>query len=126
MSAPVIELHGHVPTGVEGNGHAHAKRTPLIATVDVLDALFPTSLAGHLELRMLPSKMQGFLPLDEDLAAIKATIQAHQHENIYFGVAVRGTAGDGSAKNCTWLSASVSSGVVRGPRSRRSPCRRRS
>jgi hypothetical protein len=57
---------------------------------------------GLIELRALPSKARTFV-LPGDISAIVRFVSYHQYENVYFGVAARKNATNGTLANCTVL-----------------------
>lgn len=69
---------------------------------DFLAAIHPHDGPDLLELRSLPSKAQAFIR-PGDIEAAERFIRAHTQENIYFGIASRRNAGDGSLENCGLL-----------------------
>ncbi|OGA02878.1 MAG: hypothetical protein A3I00_05830 [Betaproteobacteria bacterium RIFCSPLOWO2_02_FULL_64_12] len=66
-------------------------------------ALYTTS-GGLVELRALPSKARTFLPAN-DAGGVAAFVDAHAAENVYFGVATRRSAANGTLANCERLPA---------------------
>lgn len=77
------------------------QETKMAASLDVfLSELFP--VGPFLELRALPSRAQGFFR-PEDGHAIRGFLEQHHRENLFFGVAARREANDGSLQNCADL-----------------------
>lgn len=82
---------------------AHNTGIMVVTRADMFTALF-TGGPGVLELRALPSKARVFVA-PGDGAAIGRFAQAHAGENLYFGVASRRNATNGTLENCQTLSA---------------------
>jgi replicative DNA helicase len=64
-----------------------------------VQTLYPSQSEGLLELRGVPSRARVFVE-PHDFPGIRQFISRHQHENVFYGVATRRTAGDGSLSNC--------------------------
>jgi AAA domain-containing protein/primase-like protein len=70
--------------------------------LDFFAALFPFD-EDHVELRALPSTARTFVALGSDLDAVDDFVREHRDENVYFGVASRRHATDGTLQNCRLL-----------------------
>ncbi len=75
-----------------------------ILTSQFFGALFPPTLGGFIEVRALPSKARAFLPFVAP-ERMNEFIFGHRSENLYFGVATRRTAANGTLANCGELAA---------------------
>jgi len=74
-----------------------------VVLADFFGVLYPPGF-GFTELRALPSKAQAFIKRG-DMAATERFCRQHSDQNIFFGVAARQSAGDGSLVNCGALGA---------------------
>ncbi len=68
-----------------------------------LEALF-ADCDGLVEVRALPSRQRAFFA-PGDTAGLATWVEAHQHENVYFGVATRINRSSGTLQNCRYLGA---------------------